>query len=479
MPIEATSRHLPVRPCGRPAGREGRAEIEAKRRPVRASGSANGCSPPDFGELSRTAAAPSSIRICGSEDSNVDWHERKGTIVLESLKAAAGKLGKPAWRPMLRRLAELHEANIHPPRGPLPHPWENLGPGYCYGPAFGHWDIAHIVLDVVEDEPAHARNQLANYLATQDVSGVFPHITWMHEKVHWDVDVSHPQVWPAAAQEYLDATGDPEMLRAAYDGLSRMLAWLESHRAVEGGGFYYEDILRPRWESGVDEGVRFLKQSPAPIACVDATSHAFLMYDHAARWAAALNCDATRQTAKAEDLRRFIQARLFDEQTGFFHDAPAVGGPASRAMAFEGVWPVVVGAAAEQQAARVIDENLLNPKRFFTPHPISTVAAEDPRFELRMWRGPAWNSMTHWAARGCVRYGRPDAAAMLLEKALDATAEQFERTGKIWEFHHPHLGTQEEVRRKPGRPQNTPCTDYLGHNPLIAMARLWEALRGE
>ena len=59
----------------------------------------------------------------------------------------------------------------------------------------------------------------------------------------------------------------------------------------------------------------------------------------------------------------------------------------------------------------------------------------------------------------------------LLEAALDATATQFERTGTIWEFYHPQIGDQQAVKRKPrGRP--TPCRDYLGHNPLFAMADL-------
>jgi hypothetical protein len=125
----------------------------------------------------------------------------------------------------------------------------------------------------------------------------------------------------------------------------------------------------------------------------------------------------------------------------------------------------------------VIDEHLLNPAHFFAPHPIATVGVEDPRFELRMWRGPTWNSMTYWAARGCVRYGRGDAARQLLERALDATAAQFERTGTVWEFYHPHGGRLEDLQRKPQTPYNTPCRDYLGHNPLIAMAHLYDDIR--
>jgi hypothetical protein len=137
----------------------------------------------------------------------------------------------------------------------------------------------------------------------------------------------------------------------------------------------------------------------------------------------------------------------------------------------------VVGAATADQAGRVIDEHLLHPDRFFTAHPICTVAHTDPGFELRMWRGPTWNSMTYWAARGCLRCDRPDAACLLVERALDASAAQFERTGTVWEFYHPHGGDPVAIKRKPHTEYNTPCPDYLGHNPLLAMARIYDAAR--
>jgi len=140
------------------------------------------------------------------------------------------------------------------------------------------------------------------------------------------------------------------------------------------------------------------------------------------------------------------------------------------------MWPVFVGAASPEQARRVVEENLASPERFLTEHPISSVAISDPHFELRCWRGPAWNSMTLWAARACARYGYADAARLMLEKALDASAKQFKRTGTIWEFYHPLGGDPEAVARKPHTSYNTPCRDYLGHNPLMAMARMWEAL---
>jgi len=168
-----------------------------------------------------------------------------------------------------------------------------------------------------------------------------------------------------------------------------------------------------------------------------------------------------------------VRRELFDTKTGFFHDAWSICQSGRRTMAFEGIWPVVVGLADDAQAARVLD-HLADPDEFLTTHPITTVAANDPAFELRMWRGPAWNSMTYWAATAARRYGRSELARTLLERALDDTAVQFDRTGTVWEFYHPLGGRPEDVKRKPNR--DFPSRDYVGHNPLIAMATMWESL---
>ena len=255
-----------------------------------------------------------------------------------------------------------------------------------------------------------------------------------------------------AAQDLVDLTGDDALIAQCYEPLIRQIRWFETKRAAEPAGFYYTDILTHSWESGIDEGVRFHDVQTGPFACVDATSHGFLLYDYATKWSRILGKSGGEFAEKADTLRAFIQNTLFSEETGFFHDVWSVNDPAHRPWALEGMWPVVVGAATPEQAERVIDENLLNPHRFFSAHPVSTVGVEDPLFELRMWRGPTWNSMTYWAARGCLRYNRPDAARVLVEKALDAVSAQFERTGTVWEFYHPHGGNPEDLLRKPQTP---------------------------
>ena len=396
---------------------------------------------------------------------------------LGNLRREAASLGKPQWSAMLCYVAELHEKSTHAPRSPFAFPWEEIGPGYVSSPAFGHWDIVHQILDVLPAEPEHARHQIRNNLVSQQPDGFLPGTIWLQSgEPKWDTQSGHPPVWPVAVDEWTQHTGSEELIAECFEPLLRHIGWFEKHRAATPDGFFYTDILNRLWESGVDEGIRFHAAQPGAFACVDATAHVFQLLERAAAWAIILGRESDAWHERADNLRQFMQSELFDEETGWFHDIWAMRETGQRRWALEGMWPFVVGAATPEQAARVI-ENLLDSERFFADHPLCTVARSEPLFEMRMWRGPAWNSMTLWAARGCRLYGRDDAANILMEKALDASAQQFARTGKIWEFYHPFGDDPQTVQRKPDTPHNAPFPDYLGHNPLIAMARLFEATK--
>ncbi len=399
----------------------------------------------------------------------------EGRPLRDALVKEAAQPGKPAWQPMLLYLAELHGQSVHPPTGLFRYPWEDIGPGYQGGQVFGHIDLTHERLDTVRALPEHARNQIRNELASQQQDGLIPGVIFFDKKgkATWKPDKGFPPLWPVSVDAYIEVSADGAFLNECFTALCKQIGWFESKRAVSGGGFYYLDVLGRPWESGMDEGIRYDQRPPAAAACVDACAHVYLLYEHASRWSRTLGQPHAVWEEKAKALAQFIQKELWDPENGFFYDSWTVRQPNRRHRAFEGMWPVVVGAATPAQARRVIDEHLLNPKEFFAPHPIATVALADPKFELRMWRGPTWNCMTYWAARGCLRYGRADAARRLLEAALDATATQFERTHTIWEFYHPRLGDQTALLRKP-KGRRLPCQDYLGHNPLFAMVDLWK-----
>ena len=399
------------------------------------------------------------------------------------LSAEAETLGKPEWRPMLTYLADLHRRSTRPAGPPFPYPWVELGPGY-HARAFGHWDIVHATLDLVPTLPQHAERQILNNLANQEADGLVPGVIWVErpnrpdEGPGWSTKAGHPPLWPIAVEDLSRHLGSDDVIASAYGPLARQIAWFEQNRRGEPQGFYYS---RTAWESGLDDDLRqphAIAQDGTHWAFLDATSHVYSLYIRASEWATRLlrPGEASGYLHKAGELQAFVREDLWDPEAGFFYDIWSFEDPARRVESLVAIWPLVVGIATTEQADRVIDEHLLNPDRFFGAHPIATIAMDSPGYQRLTWRGPTWNSMSYWAARGCVRYGRKDAALQILEKALDSTARQFERTGTIWEFYDPRGGPPEELEREVTPPAGTPKREYLGHNPLLAMARLYDEL---
>ena len=383
-----------------------------------------------------------------------------------------------AWKPLLEYHAELHRRSTHGPLPPLERDWIEIGPGYVGGPCFGHWDCMHAALDALPGEPAFTRRQILNQIEQQAPSGAIPGVlAWDASGAPFLLGGLAPGCWPMVLDDWLRRHGpDPALQQTGLTALARLLAYMERERSVVGGGFFFADARDRVWESGIDEGVRFdpdLMGDETVFACVDATAQTALHYRLASEWASALGEDATHYRKRYRQTADFLEESCRDSDTGWFHDTPMVGRPERRVLSFEGIWALWVRGLSGHRADREIDGILLSEKGLLGAHGLLTVDRREPRFEPRLWRGPSWNSMTYWAARSCLACDRPDAARILLRRALDGAAAVFEQTGTVWEFYSPDGEDPRTLRRKPGAEPDHPCPDYLGHNPFFAMAELW------
>src|SRR6185312_9529609 len=157
----------------------------------------------------------------------------------DGLAREAATLGKPAWRPMLANLAQLHERATHPAAPPFAYPWEDLGPGYGYGPAFGHWDLVHEMIDELPAWPRHVREQLLNDLGLQLPDGFLPGSVYMPGSpsapggppsrpgaaVFDRGTQGHPPLWVVAAGDYLQLHPDPALEADCLRHLALQIGW--------------------------------------------------------------------------------------------------------------------------------------------------------------------------------------------------------------------------------------------------------------
>ena len=378
------------------------------------------------------------------------------------------------WQRLLRHLALLHESSMYDhPSSPAPYPLETLGPGYYFNPAFSHWDLTYSLLDSCPVMPEHTLRQLENMLCFQREDGSLAGAIFFRGVDPVPHSYSNfPPVWPLAVDDYSRTTGSDRAVKLAIEPLLRQLAYFERERQADGYGFFYNDTVEPKsWESGIDDSVRCeIVQERGKFPCVDATCHIRFCYDAASRYLTMLGRDGSEFAKKRDALDELIRTRFYSDETGYFHDGYLLD-RGIKYRALTGVWALTCGAATEEQANRVIDESLLDPERFFTAHPLPFIAANEPGFALRMWRGGAWNSWTYMAILGCLRYNRKDAAVKIAEKALDMSLKAYERSGAIWEFYHP-FGDHPSAMGRKKPPYQTPAREYCGQNPLFALARI-------
>jgi len=261
-------------------------------------------------------------------------------LEFDKLKHEVKELKNKEWIPMLEYVVELHKKSTHPAIYPFEYEWEEIGTGYVYGPAFGHWDLIHQILDEIPVMKEHVKHQLLNDIKNQEPSGFLPGSFWMPKEgmrttTTWNNNNSHPPVWMVAADEWSLTYNDYSLLDSFYNTLNKQNNWFENYRKVKSGGYFYTDITLKKWESGIDEGVRFDEVNIDTLACIDATCHVFMMYDYALKWAKILKKDTTKIFLKKEEIRSFVNNNLYDKQSGMFYDEWSMKNPTLRHNCFE------------------------------------------------------------------------------------------------------------------------------------------------
>ena len=400
-------------------------------------------------------------------------------------KKSAVMLPDSPWKKLLVWNSAQQDRAIFPPNNLFDDLWVEIGPGYVIGdqthvPSFGHWDLVQTAMNALPYAPEYAKVQLKHYLSVMYPDGMLPGTLWgIRGSENNDIRLprtplqySHPPFWQEFVSDYYAKTGDKEFLAHAFEKGKLNYHWWKQERSALEGGFYYVDIVKRWWESGVDAGVRWDNVDGQAHACIDASCHIYSLVNRLAQWAEILGEDPSFYRKEAETNKAFINTELWDEETGFFYDVLPCRGQKEKVMTIAGFWPLAFGIATEDQQKKLM-EHLLNPKKFFTVHPIPSVAIDEEKFCHSYWRGPSWTGPAYWILRGMNRSGLKKEAQMIGEKILNGVNYHFEKDHTVYEFYPPmdhdlcKLGRNPLVKTAQG-----PCHDYLGHNPLNAL--YWE-----
>jgi hypothetical protein len=153
---------------------------------------------------------------------------------------------------------------------------------------------------------------------------------------------------------------------------------------------------------------------------------------------------ARKWTREAETRTQVINDTFWDEETGFFynvdrddHDFTFEKNNDLKRQEIIGFLPLWAGTATQEQADRLV-EHLTDESKFWRPHGVPSLAADDPYYDPNgYWNGPVWVEWQYLIFRGLLNYGYREEAETLAQRVIDKVAFHLKRDKTFWEMYGP------------------------------------------
>lgn len=322
-----------------------------------------------------------------------------------------------------------------------PGVWMKCGPQE----ALVYASLAKLLAHPIELSPtAVARASHMAFFALQREDGQLP----ASIKLSGEVGFAQIQmVVPIAATAWdlFQMTHDEELLEAAYKACSKWDAWLLKYRNTRGTGltegFCTYDTGHdnsPRWQ-GVDnrcpdgDAKRFAPGQGVPRLCPDLSATTFGARVALAKMARALGHqhEAARWDESAETIRSLIVEKLYSPEDASFFDLDSSNRFVKvRSDVLSRVMGEHVLRVDNRHEKQIFDDvwtrQLHDPKAFWAPYPLSSIAMDDPAFvrpvPRNSWGGASQALTALRAPRWMEHYGKGTELRVLMRAWVEAIA---------------------------------------------------------
>lgn len=432
-------------------------------------------------------------------DDYIDTHVREPLVEENSfrtmpLEGVAPPTFEEAWEKLPHPFWEGHEDAMACYRGAWELAFANLrrpepGSGFvasfidtAFNDCLFMWDSAFILLFARYGRRAFDfQRTLDNLYASQHPDGfICREVSTLDGRdrfERFDAASTGPNVMPWTEWEHYGDTADRDRLARVFPALVAYHRWLRRHRTWRDGTYWTSGL-----GSGMDNQPRFPQRPPGPSGWPDR-----LTYHGHAVWVdtclqQALSADLLSRMAEVlgrsgevEDLAReretlslMVNERLWNEESGFYHDELA-DGTLSGVKTVGAFWALLAGVVPPERVARFVG-HLEDPHRFARPHRVPSLSADHPEYDAAggYWLGGVWPPTNYMSLRGLDRAGYPDLAHEISREDLDHVVEVFGDTGTLWENYAPE-------RPAPGSPAKG---DFVGWSGLAPVAGLFEYVMG-
>jgi hypothetical protein len=258
--------------------------------------------------------------------------------------------------------------------------------------------------------------------------------------------------WEMVAESSPD---EPTFRHEALDPLCRHYDWLAAERDPDEDGLV--SIIHPD-ESGLDDSPKYepvfrwmTHDRPGYFWLVTRSARVgYRLTDILARWdehvedvlfnvAYAMSLQAlSRLLGEAADghyaslartTERALLERCYDEGRGLFWDLAGSGERRVRVSTWSSLAPLSLPSLPADLGRRVVEEHLLDHRRYLAPVGVPSVSLEESSFtpgfdRFRCWRGPSWVNTAWWLVPAMRRLGYQREADRIVE-SLVSTVERF------------------------------------------------------
>ena len=307
------------------------------------------------------------------------------------------------------------------------------------------WDNFFASMMASQEDKGQAFAGIKGVLLGQTESGLVPN---MESGIGSTPDRSQPLVGSYCVWKVYQRTRDRSMLEWAYPRLKK---WHEWWFADRGDGQPWRDGNRdgllewgsdkgsepsivdrgvpkaPKWESGMDDSPMWdeagYDQRAYTMRLTDVGLNSYYALDAEclSKLAAILGReeDSRRLAAESEAMRQRVRERLWNEADGIYENRHW-NGEFDKHLSPTNFYPLLAGIATRDQARRMVEEHLLNPKEFWGTYVIPSIARNDPAFsDQYYWRGSIWAATNYLVYEGLNRYGFDKVAFDLAQKSYD------------------------------------------------------------
>jgi len=325
-------------------------------------------------------------------------------------------------------------------------------PGYFNG--FWAWDSWKHSAVLASFAPELAKDQIRTMFACQNEEGMIPDVIYKNKK-HNNWRNTKPPLAAWAVWQVYKKTGDFNFVEEMLPQLIQYHKWWYTFRDHDGNGLCEYGstdgtVTAARWESGMDDGVRFdnsdivknkVKSWSLTQESVDLNSYLYAEKMIISRF---MELNGDQLTAEiwfhqAQELKEKINRFMFDDVSGYFYDIDLKDKSYIKVKGCEGWIPLWAGLATQKQAERVM-QMMTDTSKFATYIPLPTVSADNPEFMSGYWRGPVWIDQAYFGIKGLELYGFSNQADTLRKDIINRLQGLKDSPLPIYENYDPVNG---------------------------------------